>query len=211
MALALSTSTPFFLAPSSWTSSLPTLPQTTMAGPFLHVSKIAPAPVISSLDALAQTCVSDGFSSTAGISYPVVPIPVDLGAAPFSGGGVALVGRSSPSLFPASFTLSHNCAVVTSTKLLSDSTSEAGASDTATPSRQLAVAKSQRDAARHEHASVWSESHQVRDMNEKLQSALNLLRGPFYETRSPLLSWVSRLDAIMSQLALSDDKNDGLT
>lgn len=77
--------------------------------------------------------------------------------------------------------------------------SDAGASDTATLSRQLVVARRQRDATCHELASVWSEHDQVRDQNDKLRLALVLPHCPFHESRSSLQELMSRLDAIAPQ------------
>lgn len=81
-------------------------------------------------------------------------------------------------------------------------TGDVGVSDAVNFSRQLAMARRQRDGSHQELAPVRSELHQVRNKNDELESALALLHAPFRESRSSLLALVSLLDAITSQFFL---------
>lgn len=117
-----------------------------MARSFPCSSTIAPAPEASSLDTPASTRVTRD-PSAAGPSSAVVSFSVDLGAGPSSCAGLAMAGRSSTSLVPASPTLSLLCVVVTSSGLSSSATRDVGASNAVTLSCQLAVARRQRDSA----------------------------------------------------------------
>lgn len=62
MALRVLTFSPCSSNSSSSFAPLPTLPQTSMTDHSFHVSKIAPAPVISSLDTSAPTRIAGGSS-----------------------------------------------------------------------------------------------------------------------------------------------------
>lgn len=119
-----------------------------MTGPSPHVSRIAPAVVAFCFDASTPSRIAGGTSAT-GSSVAFVPVSAGLGAELSSGARVALVGQSSTFLVLASFTLSRPCAIVVSAGSLPGGFSDAGALDTATFSRQPAVAKSQRDTPRH--------------------------------------------------------------
>lgn len=123
-------------------------------------------------------------SSAAGPSSAVAPIFVDFAAGFSWGADNASSGRSPASLFPFYFTSSRLYAGVILFGLLPDSMGGSGAPGTATRSRQYVVARSQRDAALQALASVPSELRRVRDESNGLCSALAVLHGPLYESRS---------------------------
>lgn len=171
MAPTIPASIPFSLGPPLVSSPLPTAPQISMAGSSRHVSTIAQASVISSLDAPAPSRVTGGFSAT-GSSPAAVSVFVDLIVGLPSGADAVLDGRLATLLVLASSTHSRHCAVVILAGSLFGGTSDAGALETATFSCQLAAARCQRDVACHEAVSVRSEPHCVRDEIDKLRLAL---------------------------------------
>lgn len=208
MAPAGPASTPLPLDPLLLSSSLPVSPQAGMVGSSSRASTFAAFSVASSLDTPASSRVAHD-SSAAGPSFAVDPLFVDLGAALFSGTRVAMAGRSSTSLVPASFTLSRPSTVVMSGGSLPSSTNDAGALDSATLSHELATARRQCDAARQKLASVQPELHRVRAENDELWLALAHLHGPVHESGSSLLPLVFRLDAITTQCPPSNNMRDG--
>lgn len=109
-ASAVLTFTLFSLGPSLSSSRLPTSPHTSIVGPSLHVSTIAPAFEIISFDAPTPTHVAGGFSA-AGFVLAVVPASVGFCARPSSGAGAALPEQSSTSQAPVSFSLFRSCAI----------------------------------------------------------------------------------------------------
>lgn len=171
--------------PPLLSSALFVLRQASTARLSLRSSTVAPALLAFSLEIHSSTRVARDFSAT-GLSSTVVPVSVDAVASPSSYTKASMVVQSSTSLISASLTLSRPCAVVISSGSLPIDTGDARASDVATLSRQLAVARRQRDAARQELASVRSELHRVRDEDDELRLALALFHAPFYESRLPL-------------------------
>lgn len=109
--------------------------------------------MVSSLEAPALARVVRAYS-VAGSSSVVVLVSAIRGAGPTSSASDAMVGRSSTSLLCAFSTLSLTRAIVISAGLLPAGTNGAGAPDIAILSRQLGVARRQRDTVRQELASV---------------------------------------------------------
>lgn len=151
--LAASAFTPFSLRLLSLSSAMPIFLQSCMTSPSFHDSTIAPALVVSTLDASTLTCVFRT-SFVAGPSSAAVQVSVDLGAGPSTGTSDDIAGISSSFLVHTSSAPSRPCADVLLAGSLPGGATDAGASDTATFSCQLAVARRQCDAARQKIASV---------------------------------------------------------
>lgn len=165
---------------------------------FSRVSTIVPDFWAFSSGAPALDLVAGGFYA-ASLSPTVTLISIEFSVGPLSGAGVALVGRSSSSLTPTSYTLFRSFMVVVSAESLSGGTSDASALYTGTLSRQLDVARCQRDSALQKLASVRSELYHIRVEKEELRLVFALLHGPFDGSCSSLLALVTQLDAITSQ------------
>lgn len=155
-ALTISASASFFLSPPLSTFPLHTSLQSRMTDPSFLDSTVAPAFEVSFLDALASTRVVCA-PFAAGSLSAVVLVSVDFRVGPSCGACNAMVRRSSTSQVPAFYTLSLPCAVLLLVGSLSGSASNAGASDATTFSRELTVARRQRDAAWEELAHVLFE------------------------------------------------------
>lgn len=173
----VSTSISFSLGPLLSFLPLLALSQTSMAGPS-YVATVARALLTFLFHAPVPTRVASSFSAAVPLCA-VVLVSVDLDAVLSSSAGPALAGRSSTLLGFASSALSRLRAVVILAGLLPGGTSDASASDTATLSRQLALARCQRDAACQKLASVWSELCRVRAENDELCLTLALSMVPF--------------------------------
>lgn len=175
-----------------------------MRGPSCHVLTIALTPAASSLYAHVSARVARA-STTDGLLSAGASNSVDLGTGPSPGASDAMVGRSTTSLVPVTFALSHPCAVWILNGSAPGGISDAGAPDSVTLSRQFAVARQHRGAALRELVSPQSELYQVRDENDELRPALARLRILFHKSRSSLPVLVSRRDAETLPLPSSDE------